>query len=98
MPCRDVRPPPNRPRGSSPARAPRSCSNARSGAGGTEPRAAYDCMQKPSQEPAALAPPAAVRDLRKVYGSVVAVDGITFSLLPGTVTALLGGNGAGKTT
>jgi ABC-2 type transport system ATP-binding protein len=55
-------------------------------------------MQKPSQEPAALAPPAAVRDLRKVYGSVVAVDGVTFSLAPGTVTALLGGNGAGKTT
>jgi len=39
-----------------------------------------------------------VRKLRKVYGSVVAVDGITFSITRGTVTALLGGNGAGKTT
>jgi ABC-2 type transport system ATP-binding protein len=43
-------------------------------------------------------PPVAVRDLRKVYESVVAVDGVTFSLAPGVVTALLGGNGAGKTT
>ncbi len=39
-----------------------------------------------------------VRDLRKVYGGVVAVDGISFALMPGTITALLGGNGAGKTT
>jgi ABC-2 type transport system ATP-binding protein len=44
------------------------------------------------------APPVAVRDLRKVYESVVAVDGVTFTLERGAVTALLGGNGAGKTT
>jgi ABC-2 type transport system ATP-binding protein len=39
-----------------------------------------------------------VRDLRKVFGNVAAVDGITFTLQAGTTTALLGGNGAGKTT
>jgi ABC-2 type transport system ATP-binding protein len=44
------------------------------------------------------APPVAVRDLRKVYDDVIAVDGVTFSLEAGAVTALLGGNGAGKTT
>ena len=33
-----------------------------------------------------------------MYKTVPAVDGISFSLAPGTITALLGGNGAGKTT
>ncbi len=39
-----------------------------------------------------------VQDLRKHYGSVKAVDGITFSVAPGEVFGLLGHNGAGKTT
>jgi ABC-2 type transport system ATP-binding protein len=44
------------------------------------------------------APPIAVERLVKVYKTVPAVDGISFTLAPGTITALLGGNGAGKTT
>ena len=39
-----------------------------------------------------------VRDLTKRYGDVVAVDGLTFALEPGTITGFLGPNGAGKTT
>jgi len=39
-----------------------------------------------------------VRDLRKSYGPVRAVDGISFSVEAGTIFALLGPNGAGKTT
>lgn len=39
-----------------------------------------------------------VRDLVKAFGSVRAVDGISFEVARGTVTGLLGGNGAGKTT
>ena len=36
--------------------------------------------------------------LVKVYKTSTAVDGISFTLAPGTITGLLGGNGAGKTT
>jgi ABC-2 type transport system ATP-binding protein len=39
-----------------------------------------------------------VRDLRKHYGAVRAVDGISFSVAAGEVFGLLGHNGAGKTT
>jgi ABC-2 type transport system ATP-binding protein len=39
-----------------------------------------------------------VRGLTKRYGDVVAVDGVTFALKPGTITWFLGPNGAGKTT
>jgi ABC-2 type transport system ATP-binding protein len=39
-----------------------------------------------------------VRDLRKHYGQVRAVDGISFAVAEGEVFGLLGHNGAGKTT
>ena len=43
-------------------------------------------------------PPIEVERLVKIYKTVAAVDGISFTLAPGSITALLGGNGAGKTT
>jgi ABC-2 type transport system ATP-binding protein len=43
-------------------------------------------------------PPIAIDRLVKIYKTVPAVDGISFTLKPGSITALLGGNGAGKTT
>lgn len=39
-----------------------------------------------------------VEDLRKTYGSIKAVDGLTFRVHEGEVYSLLGPNGAGKTT
>ena len=39
-----------------------------------------------------------VRELRKAYGPIVAVDGISFSVAENEVFGLVGPNGAGKTT
>jgi ABC-2 type transport system ATP-binding protein len=40
----------------------------------------------------------ACQDLRKAYGDLTAVDGVSFSIAPGEAYGLLGPNGAGKTT
>ena len=39
-----------------------------------------------------------VRDLRKSYGELVAVDGVSFQVHRGEIFGMLGPNGAGKTT
>lgn len=39
-----------------------------------------------------------VRELKKRFGSVVALDGVSFTAKGGAITGLLGPNGAGKTT
>jgi len=39
-----------------------------------------------------------VRGLTKSYGNLRAVDGLTFTLAPGTITGFLGPNAAGKST
>ena len=39
-----------------------------------------------------------VRDLRVAYGPVEALHGISFEVQPGEIVALIGANGAGKTT
>ena len=46
-----------------------------------------------SAEPAVV-----VESLTKRFGSVLAVDSLSFALAPGTITGFLGPNGAGKTT
>jgi len=50
----------------------------------------------------AVTPAVAVDGLRKTFGSgaeaVTAVDGVSFSISPGSVVGILGPNGAGKTT
>jgi ABC-2 type transport system ATP-binding protein len=52
----------------------------------------------PARPPAATAPAIGVRDLRKSYGDLRAVDGISFEVAHGEFFGILGPNGAGKTT
>ena len=53
----------------------------------------------PATRPGSSVTPAVrVVDVRKRYGAVQAVDGVSFDVRPGEVFGLLGPNGAGKTT
>ena len=60
----------------------------------TTPPAAADGPSRPLEEE----PVICVRDLRKVYGHLAAVDGVSFDVRRGEIFGLLGSNGAGKTT
>jgi ABC-2 type transport system ATP-binding protein len=53
---------------------------------------------RPVAPPVQTAPVVTARSLTKRFGDVTAVDDLTFSLRPGTITGFLGPNGAGKTT
>ncbi len=54
---------------------------------------ALEMLGRPSGEPVI-----SVREVRKAYGAVKAVDGVSFEVTAGEVFGLLGPNGAGKTT
>lgn len=52
----------------------------------------------PTDQPGGDAPAIEVRALRKRFGRTLAVDGLSFTVAPGTVTGFVGPNGAGKST
>jgi branched-chain amino acid transport system ATP-binding protein len=39
-----------------------------------------------------------VKEMRKAYGAIKAVDGVTMSVGPGEIVGVIGPNGSGKTT
>jgi ribose transport system ATP-binding protein len=55
-------------------------------------------MVKLARDPAVQEPILSLRGLRKQFGGTVAVHGFDFDLYPGEIVALLGQNGAGKST
>jgi ABC-2 type transport system ATP-binding protein len=64
----------------------------------TEQPAAAPAEHGATSAPAIGAPIITVTDLRKRYGTLTAVDGVSFEVGEGEVFGILGPNGAGKTT
>ncbi len=45
-----------------------------------------------------IAPVLQVSNLKKSYGAIQAVDGVSFEVMPGEIFGVIGPNGSGKTT
>jgi branched-chain amino acid transport system permease protein len=57
-----------------------------------------EARTRPSSPPVASGAVLAARGIRKAFGGVVALDGLELEAEPGTIVALIGPNGSGKTT
>ena len=51
-----------------------------------------------SAAPGRATPLLSIQGVRMAFGGIVAVQDVSFDVMPGTVHALIGPNGAGKTT
>ena len=59
---------------------------------------AGDLLTVPARRQTVSQPAVEIAHLRKTYGSVVAIDDVSFSVAGGEIFGILGPNGAGKTT
>ena len=64
----------------------------------SSPRQVTDCYKEEGAPPVGAGPVVRAVDLRKAFGGLVAVDGLSLELVRGEATALVGPNGSGKTT
>ncbi len=64
----------------------------------TKKTTAKSAVHSKRLKPGPNTPVLSIKNVTKKFGSVVALDGITFDLMPGERIGLIGGNGAGKTT
>ena len=67
-------------------------------AGGPGSAPVAEALAGTSKSGAGDGPILRVASLSRQYGGVRAVDGVSFELLPGTITGIIGPNGAGKST
>jgi Na+-transporting methylmalonyl-CoA/oxaloacetate decarboxylase gamma subunit len=70
---------------------------------GAWPREASDARaggrrQGPDRSPAMTGPVLKVSGLKKAYGAIQAVGGVSFEVMPGEIFGVIGPNGSGKTT
>ena len=52
----------------------------------------------PAMPKMSVAPLLQVRQLKKAYGAIQAVAGVSFEVMPGEIFGVIGPNGSGKTT
>src|ERR1700684_3896785 len=73
-------------------------STARGTSSAARDAAALASAARATASPGSMAPALRVERLRKEYGSVTALEEVSFSVGRGEIVGLLGPNGAGKTT
>jgi ABC-type multidrug transport system ATPase subunit len=61
-------------------------------------QAGFSCQHLPSEKAAVNGATIEVNGLRKRFGPVQALDGVSFTVEPGRVTGFIGPNGPGKST
>ena len=76
-------------------RSPTGCARRRMAREASDARAR---SRRQDRSPAMTGPVLKVTGLKKAYGAIKAVDGVSFEVMPGEIFGVIGPNGSGKTT